>query len=212
MRRRCATAVLTLSIMCSAKAELIQADAFTTNDGLAVHDTVTGLTWLDLSVTRGMGHNEASQSIRGWTTADALSVQGLLDTAFPDLIINDDGLGAQYRFQQDCLSENNTSPCYLAARQWEDLFGGHTGDVAYQSRSLGLYVINDTQVRAGGTYINGDYSVNLYGSEFTSRYQSLYSQGSEDYGVFMVKAVDVPVSFGIMGAAMALLGWRREKR
>jgi hypothetical protein len=201
-----------LSITCGAKADLIQADAFAINDGLAVYDTVTGLTWLDLSVTRGMGYNDAKQSFGGWTTANSSSVQDLLNEAFPDLTISDEGLGAQYQFQEGCLSYNNTSPCYLAASRWQNLFGGHVSGAVHQSRSFGLYEANNTQLRSGGAYIDGDYSVNLYGSDFTSRYDNLYNQGDEDYGVFMVRANDVPVSLGFIGSLMMLLGCRRANK
>ncbi|NQY65080.1 MAG: hypothetical protein HRT38_15405 [Alteromonadaceae bacterium] len=58
-----ALAVIVLSVSCLvniAQAGLIEADYLVYGDGLAAYDDVTGVTWLDLSVTEFLTYNEAS--------------------------------------------------------------------------------------------------------------------------------------------------------
>jgi hypothetical protein len=44
----------------SVKAQLMQWDAFTLGDALAVKDSESGLVWLDLSLTSGMNFHQAA--------------------------------------------------------------------------------------------------------------------------------------------------------
>jgi hypothetical protein len=65
-----------------AKAGLIETDFEELNDNLAVYDTVTELTWLDLSVTDGLSYNAAGAAYSMYRYATETEVVDLFSSFF----------------------------------------------------------------------------------------------------------------------------------
>ena len=79
---------LILTLLCTAntaKAGLIETDFINLNDNLAVYDTDTKLTWLDLSVTDGLSYNAAKAVAPSFRYATEYEVVGLFSTIFPNV-------------------------------------------------------------------------------------------------------------------------------
>lgn len=59
------SAAIGIGLSTTAHADLIEADYLTEGDNLAVYDTLTQMTWLDLNVTTAMSVNEFVEAQRG---------------------------------------------------------------------------------------------------------------------------------------------------
>ncbi|MDF2178272.1 hypothetical protein P2G88_08415 [Aliiglaciecola sp. CAU 1673] len=165
-------------------ASLIQWDAFNQGDNFAVKDESTGIVWLDTFLTLDMSYNHAIKAFAGWRAATQGEVHSLLNTAFGK--VNHVGkYGSEYNFEQGCLSHTS---CYKNAKSWQRLFGAAAGNRYYQTFSRGFYQDKAGQLRAGGSYINGSYSANVYSTEYSSDYSRFFNNGNQLIGTFLVKA------------------------
>ena len=175
----------------SLSAKLIQWDAFEVGDELAVKDESTGLIWLDLALTAGLHFDNAGSLYSGWDYANYRYVESLLEESFFDLKISGDN-GIDYFYEQNCLK---TTSCYSSARDWQELFGASVGTVSHQTYSIGLYQDEQGVLRMGGTYLNGSYSANRYGVEYTGDYSShkYLDNNINYYSTFLIKTESLPI-------------------
>ena len=190
MKERCLV-VFFLSLLLTNKAHssLIQWDAFSRADSLAVKDESTGLVWLDLSVSAGLSYVNAAERFYGWQHASYQHVESLLDRVFPGIIFSGT-LGNTYGFEQNCA---NTSTCYTSSQLWQSLFGSVVGSQYYQTHSYGLYEDQNDILRMGGSYLNGSGSANRYGTAFSSDYTFTHTNSSSTYySTFLVKSDSLP--------------------
>lgn len=194
-------------------ANLVNWDAFSSGDGLAVKDQSTGLIWLDLSLSAGLNYVDAGVEFEGWSYAGFQEVEALLSKALANIVIN-----ASQSFQQRCA---NTTQCYSEAVNWQTLFGSMIGARSYQTHSFGLYQDQNSVLRMGGSYINGSGSANLYGIDFNVDYTNRFTNSSDPlYSTFLVKysstaketvGVDEPTTL-ILFSVLALIHVRRKKQ
>lgn len=178
----------------NANAGLIQWDAFSSGDELAVKDEETGLVWLDLSVTVGQHFDSVQELLSGWEFASTQAVEALLISAFSNIQFSGE-LGEPKKFEQRCA---NSSSCYESAKMWQRLFGAISGTRVYQTHSYGFYKDSSNILRMGGSYLNGSGSANRYGVDFTENYDLNYDQKYQQgdyayYGAFLVKTDSKPV-------------------
>jgi hypothetical protein len=183
--------VVGFSFIHQAQASLLNWDAFAAGDAKALKDQSSGLVWLSLDTSAGIDYKDAGTYFDGWEYAAYQDVYDLLDAFFPNITFSGD-LGIKYHFEQNC---SNSSACYAAASAWQNLFGSVAGvpvngvDKSYQTRSFGLYSDENGLLRAGGAYLNGSGSANIYGSEFNSDYSDGISAAEKlYYGTFLIKS------------------------
>ncbi|MFQ3188940.1 MAG: hypothetical protein ACI936_000060 [Paraglaciecola sp.] len=182
--------VLTLicfSVIHQAHASLISWDAFDAGDAKAVKDQSSGLVWLSLDLTAGIDYSDADTYFDSWIYASYQEVRNLLDSFFPNITFSGK-LGIQYSYEQNC---SNTSTCYSLAGAWQNLFGSVAGmpvngvDKSYQTRSFGLYSDENGLLRAGGAYLNGSGSANIYGSHYSGNFSA---DEGHYYSTFLIKS------------------------
>ncbi len=177
----------------SAFANLVQWDAFTSGDNLAVKDEETGLVWLDLDLTAGQHFDDVNDLYTGWTLPNFMQVENLLEKAFPNIVISGP-LGIPHNFEENCA---NTSLCFSTATEWQNLFGSVVGDPSFQTYSYGLYHDEQGVLRMGGSFRNGSGSANRYGVEFSvdysKNYQDVFDNGGfSNFGAFLVQSDSLP--------------------
>jgi hypothetical protein len=178
----------------TALADLIQWDAFTIGDNLAVKDKETGLVWLDLDLTAGQNFDLVGSSFSGWELPNYMQVENLLEKAFPDIVFSG-SLGLPNNFEENCA---NTTLCFSTATEWQNLFGSVEGIPSFQTYSYGLYRDEQGILRMGGSFRNGSGSANRYGVEFSVDYGQNYQQvfdneGFANFGAFLVQTDSLPV-------------------
>ena len=173
-------------------ASLVSWDAFAAGDGKAVKDLDSGLVWLSLDQVAGIDYVDAGSHFSGWEYASYQDVHALLDGFFPDIMYSA-GNGQLYNYEQNCA---NTTSCYSKAQDWQNLFGSVANvDRNYQTWSLGRYADENGQIRAGGSYLNGSATANLYGSEFSVNYSNGVSEFERiHFSTFLVKSDSIQVS------------------
>lgn len=212
MRLKIMLTILVLTFSHAAVASLVNWDAFSSGDGLAVKDQSTGLVWLDLSQSAGLSYADAGKQFDGWSYASYNAVEALLIKALPNLIVDSSGRGFNQNYQYAC---SNTSFCYSDAQAWQGLFGSTIGLRFYQTHSFGLYQDQDAKLRMGGSYLNGSGSGNLYGTAFSVDYTSSYTSSSDPlFSTFLIldstipesaSSVDEPALFLLFTLSIALI-------
>lgn len=180
MRFKIVLFTLLFSLSHVAHANLVNWDAFSSGDGLAVKDQSTGLIWLDLSQSAGLSYIDAGTKFEGWGYAGYEVVEALLNKALPSIVTN-----VSQNFQQRCP---NTTKCFSEALEWQTLFGSTIGARSYQTHSFGLYQDQNRVLRMGGSYLNGSGSANLYGTEFNVDYTTRYTNSTDSlFSTFLIK-------------------------
>lgn len=175
----------------SSQADLINAD-WNTGDGLAVTDTVSNITWLDLSVTANQSVTDVqgllSTTYAGWELATRAQVQDLMQNTFTNNVFDGNSYYGTYEA--------------IPAASWRSTFGLTDG-----SSSYGLFV-NGGQVAASGVHYNGRVVDNFGRS-------SDFSYNAQADGVFLVQSavtpsVPLPASLGLLALAMCGFSFRRK--
>lgn len=190
-----AALVLTALTSASASAELINADWQAANDRLAVTDTLSGLTWLDLSQTDGLSINDVQQQLTttfaGWRLASRDEVLTLLDHAFAG-----EPLGSTRDRLLTAQNPGNVGT-------FKSRFGL---TMPLPSGSQGLYLSDDGTTVMG----SGAYSSNMITNDVTLSGDLNYR--SHAYGIYLVADVPGPLGLGAAGLGLlALAGWRRGR-
>ena len=79
----------------SAQAELVSADWLNSGDSLSTIDTISGLTWLDLTITQGQSYDSVvvrlGTDLSDWRLATAAEVYALIDNTYPAITWNGNG-------------------------------------------------------------------------------------------------------------------------
>lgn len=157
----------------SAQAKLMQADYLNSGDQLAVYDSATNLTWLDLSLTINLSYNQAATSFAGYRLATKTEVETLFGSLFGTLTYDSRGIS------------NNTEN--VGVPQFQTLFG-LTEQVDFYDFSYGFYQDETNTLRMAGVLLNKRDGVErVYGTEFSAPYNSSYDQARRYYGSYLVK-------------------------
>ena len=121
--RNFVSSVTFLALSSSVNAEIISVDWQTAGDNLITRDTVSGLEWLDISVTRGLSDTydvapglEQGQQFEGWRYATAAELGGFFDA-----------FGGDSDHYYDGLSTENNGLFDRIAPFWGDAWCQHTG-------------------------------------------------------------------------------------
>lgn len=193
---------LLLASSAPSKATLINSDYLSLNDGLAVFDTDTGLTWLDISVTQGLGYNQAI--IPGYRYATNSEIESLFSRYWGVLPYN----------AVTGISDVSGADVHEPGFDWFALWGGdeQTTDNAYYTeelvRSYGFYKDEANVLRMAGmrawNYTDksafdlidaGDSHDRLivHGDSYYWNAAAFLNTGGSDYGTYLVK---IPASTG----------------
>jgi len=171
-------ALLLIASINNAQASLIEADYLTDNDNLAVYDSESELTWLDLSLSTSFGYEEASSYFDGYRIATASEVSDLFNNYFGELSYNSQGIYYDY---------NETAINYFI-----NLFG-ITSDAGPQSSTSGFYLDSGTLKMTTVTIwdnadeSNDGYLTDIYGTSYATNMNHYYDDGARWSGIYMVK-------------------------
>jgi len=174
-----------------ANAELVNVDWSSTGDELSVYDDVSGLTWLDLSVTDGMTYVEAG-NVAGARYATWTELDNMVNRYF----------GAQL----DNIGGPTVSNISLV-ENWMSLFGTTTPDGlqsnGYVDRENGT--ISDFQVYSNGSYAHiWQANDNMVGS-------------SSAFSTFMIAEpsgpnASVPLTTSMVLMALSMIGFSSRRK
>ncbi len=191
---------IVMAIANLANAGLIEADYESINDNLAVYDTETKLTWLDLSLTAGMSYNSVSAAFTGWRYATYQEVGDLIDRNITT-ISNEDGY-AQY------IAYKNKN-IFDKAVTFGKLFG-KTGKGRFH---YGLFSDENLDLRMAGMYKMGKETLIVYGPRNKTLNNRFREDGHAYFGSYMIKQeVPEPSTFAIFVLGMIALASRRFKK
>ena len=230
--KKIAATCLLLSASCISNAALINADYLTAGDGLAVYDTVTGKTWLDLSVTNNIAYNNVN--VANYRYATSTEVTDLFDTYWGDLTYNSNG-----------LANESAADAYLSGTNWNALWGSVSTSTFPTSGSTIIYRINENLVSWGlykneadqlsmagvsttisrrylndngeQLFIDSENSMLVYGSNHKTNYLPFLRLRNPQAGTYLIKVVPdvtpVPVSgsLAFIALGIAALGLRRKR-
>lgn len=198
----CVACACLFVISFNVSAELIDHGTFTKDD-------VSGLDWLDLSVTAGQSYNTTLTSNPGWrhaTNAEVEDLFGLIFDGYYDTNIDGYSSSTEYPYI-DQLSDIET---------FESLFGITFTSGPVTTGVYGFYEDEDSILRIVGALRNGS---NLYnevlGTEYIGVYENYRTSGHSNAGVFMVRtsAVPVPAAVWLFGTGLiGLIGIARLKK
>ena len=200
-----------------AHAGLVQADYLTKGDNLAVYDTKTQLTWLDLSVTDTWlfaNWQEFVAKEQGWRLPTVNEVDTLFKTAFPNFVdLYNRGSMTSRSVDTDAIN---------AIKDFRSLFGStSTKDVPS----------NETAYMSFGAYLNAANKINFIGIQYNGHYNfyTTFStlnktEASDSYsigGLLLVKnaptqtssnAVSTPATLGLFGLGLLGLALRSRQK
>lgn len=182
---------------------IVDADAFAAGDHKAVHDTASGLTWLDYGITNNKSYHqvvsELGSTYAGWRLPTETEVKTLWSNLFSALPgWNADGMGTGWAY----YSGDTTFITDIFGTNY-DFGGGSIYDLGwFKGDDSGLkyaYISN------GGSQMYGpgiDYAQYGYADEVTPYYSTL-----------LVKTSNVPEPSAIFLMALGLfgLGYARRK-
>jgi hypothetical protein len=211
----CSTLIFS-SIISISHADIITTDYLSEGDGLVSLHEETGIEWLDLTLTKGIGLNNVYQEIEtnfiGWRIPTMDEMIGLFSEVSPS---------------QD-LSKRSLSLSIEERNNWLDKFGPTDGT----SYSSGWHLADDGTMQLSGLHYNSVF----YGPNYYASY-SRYNNGFNRLGFFLVSdggysyssinnplmninnpnapvEVHEPSSIAIFGlsAIMLMAGARRKKK
>lgn len=172
MKKWCNTLIIILSICLGitfqANAALIEAD-YQSGDNNAVFDTVTGLTWLDLTLTVGLSYEDAEAFDNDYRYATNLEVEQLFSPF--------DGAN----FLSIGIAPTVSEPYASLAHEFAQLFGTNLGLYSY-----GLYEDENNELKDAGVYLNSP-TPNVYGTDLVFSSEAYRTTGNIIRGTFLVK-------------------------
>lgn len=197
----------------SAHAAVAAADWQTTGDGLLTRDTVNGLDWLDLTVTRGLSVNDAvaltrpGQTFEGFRIARLDQLFGLYGQAVGPVVPAFNGNTPIFDF---------TPEERAAQRQFVDLIGVTITydfpDFGTRRDAIGLLRTTpgteDSSLLAGGLFFYFD-DRELSFSWFNDGYTNSRTYSDPSTGIYLVRslgAVPEPATWLMMVTAFGLVG------
>ncbi|MCW8933167.1 MAG: VPLPA-CTERM sorting domain-containing protein [Gammaproteobacteria bacterium] len=191
-----------MSVVISANAALIDNGSFTT-------DSISGLDWLDLSVTQNQSYDAAPGRNAGWRYATNSEIEGLFSVAF-------DGYTDTNAFRH--YSDSNVTGSY--ADQTEDvqlfasLFGSSSVSNTLDS-TLGFYRDESNILRQMGVNQYSSYS-RVFSDENTNNWNGYEGLGVYGNGIYLVResisAVPVPAAVWLFGSGLiGLVGVSRRR-
>lgn len=195
------SALIGLSLSRSAYADLIEADYLVEGDNLAVYDTLTQKTWLDLTVTNGMSVNQfllaqGEGMYAGWRMPSFEEVEALFFTYAVDDGVTEIALGQFH------------SMTGIAAPYGTELMAATFGTESANASPYGLVDL--------GTYYSVFGPSGQWGFHYGSGTYDADSNAS-NAGIFLVyddSAIEADVnlsSFGLATLGLMLLGFRRNQ-
>jgi len=207
MISRIALASVFLLSMSSARAELIDYDAFT-------YDDVSNLSWLDLSYTGNMSMVGALDQYDGWRFATNSEIDDLFAQSFDGFYNTVAIAGSDASWSNGGAYAGQNADVAV----FQSLFGlsREAGSNSIFAFSYGLYLDEDGIVRSMGAayHPSQNYTI-VVGTEHYAAYPDNYQYYSDpSYGVFLVQSgvVPVPPAAWLFGSALAGLGWLRRRQ
>ena len=187
--------IITISLLIfsfNTNAALIDNDSYTT-------DNVSGLDWLDLSVTDAQSYNSALSLNPGWRLATHNEISNLYSILFDGIYDTSGGYGVSSTVSGAAYSDQSLD----VSRAFE-LFG-LTNNTAVIS-SQGYYEHNDGTLRMGGVSqlsTTGDTYVYF---DYTSNEDDFREIGHSQVGVYMVRTSVVPLPSTVWLLGSGLIG------
>ena len=191
-----------MSAVVSANAALIDNGNFTT-------DSISGLDWLDLSVTQSQSYNSAPGRNVGWRYATNSEIEALFSVSF-------DGYTDTNTIKH--YSDSNVFGSYADqtedAQAFASLFG-ITGVASTFSSTLGFYRDENNILRQMGLNQYSGYS-RVFSDESTNNWNGYEGLGVNGNGVYLVRdsisAVPVPAAVWLFGSGLiGLVGVARRQ-
>jgi len=182
----------------------LNASAALVDIGNHTTDTDSGLDWLDLSETSGLGTAAALAANSGWRYAANSEIEALFGVAFDGYYdTQPNGLSLSVDVEYADQAADVTA--------WENLFG-YSSTVNY-FWSYGFYQDEDSLWKNIGTRREFGGDTVVVGLENTGDISSLVANGSPSFGTYLVRTtVPVPAAVWLFGSALAGLGWFRRKQ
>ncbi len=195
--------LIKLSLAATLLAFSVNANSALIDNGLYTTDDVSGLDWLDLTVTDSQAYNSVEALNPGWRHATNSEVENIFSTLF-------DG------YYSNLSNGGSSSSSGAYADQYEDtinfmsLFGitGTFNDNGYITEySWGAYLDENNILRQMGARLSTwSGATTLSGIDPTLDIGSIINTGNSYYGTYMVRASVVPVPAAVWLFASGLIG------